>query len=307
MQIPNFFIIGAPKSGTTSMYRYLETHPRLMMSTPKEPAYWSLDYPRLKEKHAIRLRTADDYFALFAGAQPEHLAVGEASTVYLSSTEAVPRILEFNPTAKLLIMLRNPVEFAPSFHSQKLFDLSEEVDDFEQAWRLQAARAEGRQIPRRCLEPKVLQYRMMGSFGTQVERVLQHARREQVKVVLFDDLVASPAVIYREVLEFLGLEDDGRSEFPQLNTAKQHRARWTQAFLFSRPGRFARRLGKGHPVLKSLKTRLTHKPRVAPPLRPEFRAQLVEEFADEIRLIGRVLERDLSHWLAPPVSQPSPR
>jgi hypothetical protein len=93
------------------MSTYLGQHPAVFMSDPKEPAFWATDYPRLARVHSIPLATRDDYLRLFRPARPDQSVVGEASTVYLSSASAVPNILSFNPAARFLVMLRNPIDF----------------------------------------------------------------------------------------------------------------------------------------------------------------------------------------------------
>ncbi|MCA9246795.1 MAG: sulfotransferase [Planctomycetales bacterium] len=297
MRTPNFFILGAPKSGTTAMYRYLVTHPQIFMSDPKEPAFFATDYPRLKEKLPVPMNSLDDYLALFAKAETEHAIVGEASTAYLSSQAAVPGIVEFNPQSKFLAMLRNPVDFAASFHGQKLVDLAEDEPDFEKAWRLQNERAAGRLIPSTCLEPQLLQYARIGAFGTQIERLLGHAKRDQVKVLLFEDFVRSPADAYRSVLEFLEVPDDGRSDFPLINEAKQHRFKWAYRWLMTPAGRYTRRLLNHHPIARGLKQRILFKPKRRSPLRPAFRQELADVFRPEVKRLETLLQRDLSHWM----------
>jgi hypothetical protein len=106
---PNFFIIGAAKCGTTSLSVWLGGHPQIFMSSMKEPHFFNND-----DRQAIR--TLDDYEALFWSATEEHIAIGEASVWYLSSADAVPAILQYQPEAKFIVMLRNPVEMAPALH-----------------------------------------------------------------------------------------------------------------------------------------------------------------------------------------------
>ena len=101
MRKPDFFIVGAPKCGTTALYEYLRPHPNVFMSTVKEPHFFAKDlgsYPHIK--------TDEEYAALFAGANEQHLRVGEASVYYLRSAVAIPNIREFNPDARLIAMFR---------------------------------------------------------------------------------------------------------------------------------------------------------------------------------------------------------
>ena len=109
MPIPNFFIVGAPKCGTTALCEYLKYHPNVFMSTPKEPHYFAEDFERYRH-----VKTEDKYLALFGDCNDRHLMIGEASVFYLRSTRAVSLIRDFNPDAKIIVMLRNPVDMVYS-------------------------------------------------------------------------------------------------------------------------------------------------------------------------------------------------
>jgi len=132
--VPNFFIIGAAKSGTTSLTEYLRTHPNIYFGKVKEPHFFDLDSCKCFK---FSLET---YMSLFSRADPEiHKAVGEASTGYLFSKVAVPEILKFNPNARFVVLLRNPIELVQSLHSEMCFEGIETVREFETAWRLEEA------------------------------------------------------------------------------------------------------------------------------------------------------------------------
>ena len=129
---PNLFIIGAPKCGTTAKAHYLSEHPDVFMCPEKEPHYFNTDlnYKRGKSDDL------EEYLNLFSGATEEKI-VGEASVWYLYSKEAVRNILEFNPNAKFIIMVRNPIKMAPSLHQQLFYNGRETEKDFNKAWCLQ--------------------------------------------------------------------------------------------------------------------------------------------------------------------------
>src|SRR6056297_3072691 len=132
---PNFFIIGAPKCGTTSMARYLGEHPDIFFSDPKEPNFFNTDFSDEYRK----VTNIKDYLKLFRGAD-KYKRVGEGSVMYLFSKEAISNILEFNPKAKFIVMTRNEVEMFRSLHLQLLSSLEENEKDPEKAWRLQKER-----------------------------------------------------------------------------------------------------------------------------------------------------------------------
>ena len=209
-RLPNLFVVGAPKCGTTAWVEYLRTHPEIFIPKAKERCYFALDLPNFR-----LTRTAEDYAELFAGAG-EAKVVGEASAMYLFSEAAAAAIHEHDPGSKILIFLREQEDYLPSLHNQFLWEFAEEIEDFETAWRRSGQRPVGT-VPAGCLEPRTLDYKAMGRFGEQVARYLAVFPVEQVRVIWFRDWVADPRSTYLDILGFLGLEDDGRSDFPPIN------------------------------------------------------------------------------------------
>lgn len=296
---PNFFIVGAPKCGTTALYEYLRTHPNIFMAAIKEPHFFAGDlgsYPRIK--------TIQEYEGLFAGATDEHLAVGEASVYYLRSTTAAGNIHRFNPAARIIAMFRNPVDMVYALHSQLLYVGEEVVSDFEQAWRLQQRRSQGLDLPPNSRGAFLLQYEQFGRFGTQVQRLLSIFPPAQLKLILHDDLAADPARVYDEVIQFLGLPHDGRTSFPRINESKRTRLDWLRTFSRKPPPMLrtaVRRLkqavgGTGISAVASKLVELNTVREPRAPLSPELRRELVETFREEVLLLSRLLNRDLSHW-----------
>ena len=297
---PNFFIVGAPKCGTTALYNYVSHHPNVFMSRVKEPHFFARDlgtYPRIK--------TMEEYTGLFSRATEQHLTVGEASVYYLRSRVAIPNIREFNPDARLIAMFRNPVDMVASLHAQLLYWSEETIADFETAWRLQERRLRGLDLPRGSRGSFLLQYAEAAQFGTQTQRLLSSFPREQVKLILYDDFAASPQAVYDEVIAFLGIPHDGRTEFPRINENKRARLPWLRNFYRKPPPplrRAVRKLkqGTGWKTITSVKEKIVHANTVRErrePLSPEFRAELVESFRDEVALLARLVGRDLSHWV----------
>jgi Sulfotransferase domain len=296
---PNFFIVGAPKCGTTALYEYLRSHPQVFMPTLKEPHFFSKDL--ITQPYVNSLQ---EYTQLFEEAGPQHHRVGEASASYLMSTAAIPAIREFNPDAKIIAMFRNPVDLVYSFHSQLLYWSEETESDFETAWRLQDRRRLGIDVPKTCREAFWLQYRNIGRFGTQTERLLSVFPPEQVKLILYDDFSSSPERIYDEVIDFFGISHDHRAEFPRVNENKRARMTWLRDFYRKPPplllhayrGFKETSAGKHLVALKEWVININTVRERRPPLSPEFRAELVGEFREEIALLSRIVNRDLSHW-----------
>lgn len=210
---PNFFIVGAPKCGTTSWVRYLSDHPDICFSSKKEPHYFNTDFESFRWA-----RTELEYLELFEFGR-DRSVVGEASVQYLYSSEAAVNISKFNPDARILIMLRNPGEFIRSYHNQLLLNLDEDVENLREAWEMSGLRRpEG--LPVRNRESAFLDYKRVGLFSEQVSRYLDYFDRSQVMVVFMDDWKSCPRDLYVELMRFLCLEDDGRTDFTRLHAAK---------------------------------------------------------------------------------------
>ena len=300
--------MGAPKCGTTALSEYLRGHAQVFMSQPKEPHFFCSDFDYYYRPGEA---TLDHYLELFAGAGPEHEAVGEASVWYLYSQQAVPGILEFSPNARLVVMVRNPVELVPSLHSQLQYSLDEDEPDVRRAWELQGERAAGDHLPNTCRVPEFLQYRAAASLGAQLERLYTHASREQVQVIVFDDLRSDARGVYTRALEFLGVEDDGRDSFPRVNANKAHRG-GALARITQRPPASLVAAARGVKRVTGVErlgvlSRLRSSNRVEgerAAIDAELADELARAFADDIGLLGELIGRDLSHWARAGAAQP---
>jgi len=301
---PDFFIVGAPKCGTTAMSEYLRGHADVFLSTPKEPLFFCADFTGVP-----RPRTLSEYLALFRSAPREALA-GEASAMYLYSDVAIAELHRAFPHARLIAMLRHPVDLAHAFHAEMLFGQNEDEPDFSTAWALQEERRAGRSLPARCWEPAFLQYRDVARLGHQLSRLLATVPEHQVLVLLFDDFTSDPAAAYARVLRFLDLADDERADFPVVNENKRLRssglARWMRppAALSRAVASGKRALGLERLHLLGPLRRMNLERRPRDPLPAELRASLTREFEEDIALLARLLDRDLSGWLAPSESPP---
>jgi hypothetical protein len=295
---PTFFILGAPKCGTTSLAQWLAGHPNIFMSPEKEPHFFNTDDRQL-------IATLNAYEELFRGACSRHSAIGEASVWYLSSSEAVENILRYQPDARFIVMLRNPVEMAPALHAEMALTGHESVLEFGSAWALQEERRLGRRLPTLCWANRRLQYGDICSLGAQLQRLLLLVPRGRVLPVVLDDVVDCPRREYLRVLEFLGVGDDGRSYFPILNKARI--ARWPRLarilFVFSElKGRTGINL-RLQLAARLFDANIVEAARPSPS--PAVRATLEKYFKPDVMLLGRLLNRDFGHWLdsAPPAAR----
>ncbi|MGH7907956.1 MAG: sulfotransferase [Candidatus Binataceae bacterium] len=291
-QKPNFFLAGAAKCGTTSFSAYLAAHPLIFFSRPKEPHFFSSDFYEHSRVWSMR-----GYMRLFREAGPQHLAIGEGSVWYIASQVAVRNILEFNPRAKFIVMVRSPVQMAPSLHSQNLFDCIDDELDFERAWRLQEQRRAGEKIPFLCCEPKELFYSDRCMLGAQLARLYQQVPRERVKVIVLEDMSGNPRAAYEDALEFLGVPSDGRTEFPIKNENKVARyPGWNKMLAFGGKCKKLLRVQKSFPWGDSL---IQFKAARRKPLKPELEFELCRHFAADVEQLSHLLDHDLTGWLRP--------
>lgn len=296
---PDFFILGAPKCGTSALDQYLAEHPRIFMCE-KELSYFATDFPN----HRIT-RTFEDYLALFADAPSDTLAVGEGTFCYLYSREAVPQIHALNPRAKVLAMLRNPIDLAYSFHSQLTYN-GEETASFAEALRLEPVRLQGREIPPHCQTAAMLQYTSACKLGEQVERLYEVFPSEQIKLILFDDFRRDTRAVYEDVLAFLGVPSDGRQTFPVVNQNKRHKFGWLGRFTEQPPRSLVaaarvvkRALGVSSLGVMSRLRKVNVRQESREPLSPELRAYLADVFREDVEKLAGFVGRDLSHWCGP--------
>jgi hypothetical protein len=293
---PDFFIVGAPKAGTSSLYYYLSQHPNVFLSEPKEPHFFhnrrSPGSPVLGEKNL------NEYLRLFEGV-PDNVRAGEASTSYLYSANAAREIREVCPDAKIMMILRDPVDRAYSHYWNHVRDGNEHLS-FEEALWDEAERIENR---RWCGS----YYVAGGRYAEQVARYLDVFGREAVKVYLFEDLKRDARGVCWDAFSFLGVDPD-----VPINTKEAYnrsgQPRSTQL------SRFSYRLSKNEFVAKMLPVTLRHgakewllkrNVRPAPKMDPRTRLRLQDAYRDDILCLGELIGRDLKHWLEQP-ARPTP-
>jgi hypothetical protein len=277
-KLPNFFLVGAPKCGTTSLARYLEGHPQVFVTRPKEPGYFARSL--LTEWGARRARSHqldwDDYLRLFQAATGNQVRRGEATTRYLRCEAALREIKTRCPEARLIALLRDPVAMVESWHAQKLWEKQETEPDLERAWRLEDSRRRGRDLPARLKATDAVFYSQVARLGAQVERLLEIFPRDQVQLILLDDLQRDAARVYQEVLGFLGVSSDGRTDFGVHNP---------------------RRTLTANRILSALRLAAPRRP--SGTISPAFENELRQFFEPEVVKLERILARDLSAWRNP--------
>jgi hypothetical protein len=308
MSMPNFFIVGAQKAGTTSLYHYLAQHPQIYMSPVKEPRFFSHEINADGEvveksfgdpvrRKASRFSSVHEYRALFREAKNE-MAVGEATPLYIYVPGTAERIQRYVPEARIIALLRNPADRAYSAFLNARRYGGEPLTDFARALR---------EEEERILNDwhYVFHYRNAGRYYEQIQRYYELFGREQVGVWLYEDLKSDPAGITRSVLQFLEVDDSFTPDTSSKhNPAAVPRGRFSRAVMrgmdrtatsfleiFS-PGSKIYPLASK--VRRSFQSRLLVKP---PRIDPKIRGELIDDYREDIIKLEKLIGRDLSVWL----------
>ncbi len=287
---PDFFIVGAPKCGTTSMREYLRQHPDVFMAQG-EPHFFGSD-----THSKLRRMTEEEYLNRFSEARDEK-RVGEKSPSYLRSKKAPLEIKKFCPHVKIIIQIRNPVDVLYSLHSGLLRGGGGDIVDFEEALDAQDDRRKGLRIPKHALKPPI--YSEIPLYTKQIKRYVNVFGWEQIHIVVFDDLVKNTLDTYREVLRFLEVDDKFTPDFKIPNPGNPRRSKLFHKFMksslivntakFLLPDTVCYSIGQ-----MLFRWNTSSKPR--PPMEKHVRKRLQKQFEPEVERLSELLDRDLTHW-----------
>jgi len=298
MTLPNFLIIGAAKSGTTALYNYLRQHPEVYMSPVKEPRFFALEGeevgfrgPGDMKAHESTITDIRSYSALFDGVTNEK-AIGEASVLYLYSPKAPVRIRHYIPDVKLIAILRHPVYGAYSSFLHVVRDGREPLTDFAEALKKEDSRI-------RAGWGSGWHHKQRGFYYVQLKRYFDIFDRAQIKVYLYEDYLADPVSVIQDTLRFIDVDD---SFVPNMavrhNVSGIPRSRGLHEFLNKpNPIKSALRLVVPSKFRPLLRRKIERKNLEKPPLSPEVRKQLIEEYRHDIMKLQDLIGRDLSKWL----------
>lgn len=295
---PNFFIVGAAKSGTTALYQYLKQHPSIFMCPVKEPKFFA-HIDALPRWHGpgdeSYLRTTVTklaaYAALFHEAAGEQ-AVGEASTQYLYIERAAHAIKRYVPRAKLIVILRNPADVAHAVFLHKRRENLEPLRDFARALEDEERRVRANWSP-------FWFYRRRGFYYEHLARYYNLFPQEQLKVYLYEEFVARPVELLRDVFNFLGVDESFVPDMtyrPNVSGVPRSRALY-ELLERAKPGKGAREASTlsrswGRALASLRRLNLSR-----PQMDGEVRRELLEGYREDIEKLEGLLKRDLSHWL----------
>jgi hypothetical protein len=234
---PDFFIVGAPKCGTTALDNYLSQHPEIFIPPIKEINFFGTDL--LKYPSPL---TEEMYLSFFSKAKNEK-KLGESTVWYIYSPGAASAIKAFNPMAKIIIMIRNPVDMLYSYYYQLVFNGDEVIEDFQAALDAEEERKKGLNIPDSPYKPERLFYREIVKYSEQVKRYIDIFGRENIHIIIFDDFKENVAREYKKVLRFLEVIENYQPQFKLINPNKKVRSKAFRNLLRNPPD-IALRLGR---------------------------------------------------------------
>lgn len=294
---PDFFVIGAGRSGTTSLHRYLSQHPQLFLA-PKNPSFfYACDLTgTVLEKNLDRfppyfVSSADKYHDLFSKA-PAGYMTGEVSPVYLASTQVAPRIARHNPSAKLIAILRNPVDRVYSRYVARHRDGLDRTPTFEDL------------VNRELQEPVVrddahASYLPGGMTSHFLETYCGLFPRKNIAIYFYEDFAAGTGAVMKEICGFLGVAADFEFDVSRIHNRGGGRIKnrgLGKIWAASEPLRRALRPLLPRRFCDEAFRKVTAKTeRVS--IRPETRKKLVDVYRKDIERLQGMTGRDLSAWL----------
>jgi len=302
--IPDFFVVGHPKCGTTALHLMLKAHPQIYMPDRKEPWFFAEElHESTPPRPEGTPRTLVEYAEWFAGAPPGR-TVGEATAYYLWSKSAAANIAEVNPEARIVAILREPASFLHSLHLQLLEVYTEVETDLGRAMELESERRQGRSMPQYTYFQQMLLYSEFVRYVEQLQRLHAVFPREQVKVLIYDDFRARNEQTVREVYRFLGVDPTAPVKQLDANPTVRPRSQRLNELVH------AVGVGRGpvsHAVKGTIKALTPAGPRrrafhalkqraVFAPARPpdeEVLQGLRRRYAEEVRATSEYLGRDL--------------
>ena len=296
---PDFFIVGAPKCGTTSLYYYLRQHPEIFLPDYKEPHYFGKD---LKKRSNEFIDNDDEYLSLFKDAKSNQ-KIGEGSTFYLYSKSAPREIKDYNPGAKIIIMLRNPIDFLHSLHAQFLFSGNEDESDFKEALNLEEDRIQGKKLPKNIDMLDKIYYRKHAfRIPGQIQSYLRIFGDENVAVIILDDLHKNPGQCLIKILTLLNVDTNFTPDYSIQNSNKVVRSFLIRNLI----KRYHNDLGKLRGIFYKkpigiMRYFINRNAKLLKrmPVSEVLRNKLMDELNPIIVQLENILHKELKHWKLP--------
>jgi len=290
---PEFFCVGAAKSGTSALQHFLRQHPDIFMPEMKEIHHFAPDLIEEKDPWLDERK----YLSLFSKAK-EHQVIGETSVFYLLSETSARLIHKTYPDASIIIMIRNPLEVMYSLHSQLIYNGEENILDFEKALFAEEDRKAGKNLPIRTRIQKKHWYFHVGQFSEQILRFLEYFNDDQLHFILYDDFKIDTLNEVQTVYNFLGVDDSFVPDIKNVNTNKKIRSRFFQKMQHKAISCcFSKLLSEKKLIkLNSYLLKANTKYVERKPMDIKLENRLKNLLKSEIDRLSELLGRDLSNW-----------
>ena len=293
---PDFFIVGAPKCGTTSMYNYLRQHPQIFMPDCKEPHYFGKDLQWISDEFIYK---ENEYLNLFKDANLDQ-KLGEASTFYLYSKSAAGEIKDYNPNAKIIILLRNPIDFLHSLHSQLLFSGNEDEQNFEKALNLEKERILGNKLPKIIdMIDRIYYLEHALRIPEQVRSYIDIFGKNNIAVIILDDLRANPNKCSIKILNFLNVDTNITLDYSIHNSNKSVRSFWIRNFIKRHHNDLSKLRSKyfKQPIgVMKYFIKINTKKSTRQNISDDLRNKLMNKLNPSIEQLEDIINKKLNHW-----------
>lgn len=295
--------MGAPKAGTSALYAYLSQHPQVYMSPVKEPHFFMIENEKVnfqgpgdQDRFSRSVHQLGDYKNLFAGVTDE-IAIGEASTTYLGSEKASRRIKKYIPEAKLIAILRNPVDAAYASFLHLIRDGNESIADFAKALAAEPERTQNNW-------GLMWRYQQKGFYYQQLNPYFELFDRQQIKIFIYEEFERNPELVMKDMFAFVGVDPSFKVDMAtKYNVSGMPKSQTLNKLL-----------AQSNPLKESIKllvppkmrSKIYSKVRVwnlsnfkKPKMSEETRRQLTDSYRDDILKLQSLIQQDLSAWLKP--------
>lgn len=226
----DFFIVGEPKSGTTALTDFLSQHPDIYMPEGLEPHFFCTDLHKEEDRRKksvdgerfFKIREFNDYQRLFGNGGKDQIW-GEKSVHYLLSKAAAGKIYKYNPKAKIIVLLREPMSFLSSLYSHYLMMKMETAESLAEALGFEGERRRERRVPERAPIASLLFYLENVRYSDHLKRFYKFFDKGSVKIIFYEDFKKDNKGVYREVLCFLGVDESFVPKFRRVNVRRRFR------------------------------------------------------------------------------------
>jgi len=283
---PNFFIVGAPKAGTTSLYEYLRNVPGIFMSQNKEPNYFNIN-TRMEGEYYRPIKKKSEYLKLFEQVKDEKI-IGEASSGYFYDQDTPKLLHQISPNARILISLRDPVERAFSHYLMKFYkgysnrNFNEEITD---------------ELSNKVDKNNIIVRLEAGFYNQHIKRYLNFFDKNQIKIIIFEEWLKNPKFVLNEIFRFLSIsqtinnfeeevhnafaiKEKPRGNISQYILKNKTASKITRKFIPSSRRRF---------IIKKIFMSRPEKPI----LEPADRELLIKLYQNDVKKLKKLLGRDL--------------